>query len=183
MTRRSSASKIATASSMHWRAAAKTSAEGFPKEPELRLVITACPHRQPAALTFAPTATGCQPSSADRSAGCRRAWLHWRDACQMLLQFMGLKRLRQRFPAKLRRSAPAGLYALHVRKLVRDALVTVDAGGLPRDEKARVDLRRALRLLGEVHRRSEEHTSELQSLMRISYAVFCLQKKKKNKQY
>src|SRR3546814_7881247 len=28
------------------------------------------------------------------------------------------------------------------------------------------------------HIRSEEHTSELQSLMRISYAVFCLQKKK-----
>src|SRR3546814_5558833 len=27
------------------------------------------------------------------------------------------------------------------------------------------------------HERSEEHTSELQSLMRISYAVFCLQKK------
>src|SRR3546814_2001554 len=31
--------------------------------------------------------------------------------------------------------------------------------------------------------RSEEHTSELQSLMRISYAVFCLKKKKKNKKY
>src|SRR3546814_2586665 len=29
------------------------------------------------------------------------------------------------------------------------------------------------------NRRSEEHTSELQSLMRISYAVFCLKKKKK----
>src|SRR3546814_1794098 len=29
--------------------------------------------------------------------------------------------------------------------------------------------------------RSEEHTSELQSLMRISYAVFCLKKKKPNK--
>src|SRR3546814_10109486 len=28
------------------------------------------------------------------------------------------------------------------------------------------------------HRRSEEHTSELQSLMRISYAVFCLKTKK-----
>src|SRR3546814_2790136 len=28
--------------------------------------------------------------------------------------------------------------------------------------------------------RSEEHTSELQSLMRISYAVFCLKKKKKH---
>src|SRR3546814_5215661 len=29
-----------------------------------------------------------------------------------------------------------------------------------------------------LHDRSEEHTSELQSLMRISYAVFCLKKKK-----
>src|SRR3546814_6730723 len=34
-----------------------------------------------------------------------------------------------------------------------------------------------VRLLG---RRSEERTSELQSLMRISYAVFCLKKKKKH---
>src|SRR3546814_1334997 len=31
------------------------------------------------------------------------------------------------------------------------------------------------------HRRSEEHTSELQSLMRISYAVFCLKNKIKHK--
>src|SRR3546814_5202295 len=31
----------------------------------------------------------------------------------------------------------------------------------------------------ECRQRSEEHTSELQSLMRISYAVFCLKKKKK----
>src|SRR3546814_1275838 len=41
------------------------------------------------------------------------------------------------------------------------------------------------RLVGEcggfVVERSEEHTSELQSLMRISYAVFCLKKKKKHK--
>src|SRR3546814_2258185 len=36
--------------------------------------------------------------------------------------------------------------------------------------------------LGHVNiERSEEHTSELQSLMRISYAVFCLKKKKNNK--
>src|SRR3546814_8633818 len=33
---------------------------------------------------------------------------------------------------------------------------------------------------GRSRRRSEEHTSELPSLMRISYAVFCLKKKKKN---
>src|SRR3546814_7405248 len=35
---------------------------------------------------------------------------------------------------------------------------------------------------GEYPRRSEEHTSELQSLMRISYAVFCLKKKTQNPQ-
>src|SRR3546814_7964322 len=34
----------------------------------------------------------------------------------------------------------------------------------------------------ERHFRSEEHTSELQSLMRISYAVFCLKKKKRKSQ-
>src|SRR3546814_4144718 len=33
------------------------------------------------------------------------------------------------------------------------------------------------------YKRSEEHTSELQSLMRISYAVFCLKKKKQNIKY
>src|SRR3546814_7815160 len=34
--------------------------------------------------------------------------------------------------------------------------------------------------LGEIFMRSEEHTSELQSLMRTSYAVFCLKKKNDN---
>src|SRR3546814_7152086 len=42
----------------------------------------------------------------------------------------------------------------------------------PRDERAVVHVEFVLR-------RSEEHTSELQSLMRSSYAVFCLKKKKK----
>src|SRR3546814_2654488 len=36
----------------------------------------------------------------------------------------------------------------------------------------------AVGLNSETNERSEEHTSELQSLMRISYAVFCLKKKK-----
>src|SRR3546814_1771528 len=36
---------------------------------------------------------------------------------------------------------------------------------------------------GEILGRSEEHTSELQSLMRISYAVFCLKKKKTTEIY
>src|SRR3546814_6809678 len=40
------------------------------------------------------------------------------------------------------------------------------------------DEHRAMEVLGLEGKRSEEHTSELQSLMRISYAVFCLKKKK-----
>src|SRR3546814_2076580 len=39
----------------------------------------------------------------------------------------------------------------------------------------------ALPSTGRTRWRSEEHTSELQSLMRISYAVFCLKKKKKQR--
>src|SRR3546814_8063888 len=46
-----------------------------------------------------------------------------------------------------------------------------------RDE---VFMRHALLLANRARHRSEEHTSELQSLMRISYAVFCLKKKKTN---
>src|SRR3546814_6202103 len=41
-------------------------------------------------------------------------------------------------------------------------------------------LNRRGRTLASCWRRSEEHTSELQSLMRISYAVFCLKKKNKH---
>src|SRR3546814_10019711 len=44
---------------------------------------------------------------------------------------------------------------------------------LPDELKAFVDRR----IKAEAYGRSEEHTSELQSLMRISYAVFCLKKK------
>src|SRR3546814_10070458 len=42
--------------------------------------------------------------------------------------------------------------------------------------------RRALLIRGPAQKRSEEHTSELQSLMRISYAVFCLKKKNQKRQ-
>src|SRR3546814_7018077 len=48
-----------------------------------------------------------------------------------------------------------------------------------RREAQRAESRQALfALYQEMRHRSEEHTSELQSLMRISYAVFCLKKKK-----
>src|SRR3546814_1939620 len=53
-------------------------------------------------------------------------------------------------------------------------LAGIAAAGQPRLEPI---LARALRPHRVIHR-SEEHTSELQSLMRNSYAVFCLKKKK-----
>src|SRR3546814_9245719 len=46
---------------------------------------------------------------------------------------------------------------------------------MPRDPDER-----AQRIGADLDKRSEAHTSELQSLMRISYAVFCLKKKKKH---
>src|SRR3546814_1446559 len=57
---------------------------------------------------------------------------------------------------------------------------TLQAGtglALPRDW--RPGLGRSRQPRNRHRRRSEEHTSELQSLMRISYAVFCLKKKRK----
>src|SRR3546814_8467544 len=50
-------------------------------------------------------------------------------------------------------------------------------GGQPIGALERVAAKAAQKIRGLI--RSEEHTSELQSLMRISYAVFCLKKKKK----
>src|SRR3546814_8431922 len=48
-------------------------------------------------------------------------------------------------------------------------------------EQVHHDLRGHVLQRGDDGDRSEEHTSELQSLMRISYAVFCLKKKQLNK--
>src|SRR3546814_8082766 len=63
-----------------------------------------------------------------------------------------------------------GLLRKRQRLEVRDSVFDRRIGG--------VGPRAGDHLLGNI--RSEEHTSELQSLMRISYAVFCLKKKNKN---
>src|SRR3546814_1276079 len=67
-----------------------------------------------------------------------------------------------------------------VGKMAEDRQARGDAIGrhAPRDAEHR---RAVDQMIAAPHRRSEEHTSELQSLMRISYAVFCLKKKKKKK--
>src|SRR3546814_5341778 len=104
------------------------------------------------------------------------------DVCSSDLQ--GLLRLSGGIEASLR--------LLHVHRIVRRAGWTLAGGGDCVESFGRV-LRlgivslvrpkqrhdsRAQRSAKRIHCRSEEHTSELQSLMRISYAVFCLKKKK-----
>src|SRR3546814_3294712 len=56
--------------------------------------------------------------------------------------------------------------------------LVMDNDALASDEKVTIMTIHAAKGLEFERVRSEEHTSELQSLMRISYAVFCLQKKK-----
>src|SRR3546814_3113808 len=60
---------------------------------------------------------------------------------------------------------------------VREAMLAFVRREMP---EAIVRHRTVIERRGDLPARSEEHTSELQSLMRISYAVFCLKKKKKN---
>src|SRR3546814_1153302 len=73
--------------------------------------------------------------------------------------------LRNRIPliCRFERAGQERLFAHRLRRFSR-----VDAGGAQKKK-----------LLDPKTARSEEHTSELQSLMRISYAVFCLTKKNK----
>src|SRR3546814_2702581 len=75
---------------------------------------------------------------------------------------------------------PLGAEArLLIQTLVAHAVdIAVDA--LVEDEEQPLRIARRRQGAQPVEPRSEEHTSELQSLMRISYAVFCLKKKKKN---
>src|SRR3546814_16675155 len=58
---------------------------------------------------------------------------------------------------------------------------SIEVRDAPGFATSRLGLTSGLEAMRMVEERSEEHTSELQSLMRISYAVFCLKKKKINK--
>src|SRR3546814_6174614 len=72
-----------------------------------------------------------------------------------------------------------------IPSLARQALLLTAVEGFSEQETGRIigrDVDEVYRLIGEAteeidRQRSEEHTSELQSLMRISYAAFCLKKK------
>src|SRR3546814_1343600 len=86
--------------------------------------------------------------------------------------------------ARNTRASSAAEFALVLPLLLIFLLGIIDVGRLMwtwnRAEKAtQMGVRYAI--AADMVPRSEEHTSELQSLMRISYAVFCLKKKKNEK--
>src|SRR3546814_10709010 len=86
---------------------------------------------------------------------------------------------RRRQPTLFRRSASMLGLAHRLEHPRRKKADRVDAHGVLLDLALDLFIVTLHRLGHRGARRSEEHTSELQSLMRISYAVFCLKKKKK----
>src|SRR3546814_3925700 len=106
-----------------------------------------------------------------------------------LFPYPTLFRSRQRLERPLVRHLGARFHVAPVPAIGRVQVADADhrmaarARGAAAGEDAQGDgvVRGGNELRGHGERnRSEEHTSELQSLMRISYAVFCLKKKKKN---
>src|SRR3546814_3416581 len=65
-------------------------------------------------------------------------------------------------------------------EMLNSLITTGGAGGIDMNETTLLGAAILLEIPIGLVLRSEEHTSELQSLMRISYAVFCLKKKKTN---
>src|SRR3546814_9885069 len=65
----------------------------------------------------------------------------------------------------------------------RDGAVTMAAASASQEREVVIRVRGLVNRYDENIVRSEEHTSELQSLMRISYAVFCLNKKIKKQHH
>src|SRR3546814_9258371 len=94
----------------------------------------------------------------------------------MLAMFDAVARLRLKPAAGLPHYVDAGL------SQAGPFIVSRHVDGLPLSELDIIDSVDATAIIDQIAKaietlRSEEHTSELQSLMRISYAVFCLKKK------
>src|SRR3546814_2585905 len=96
-------------------------------------------------------------------------------AAQVSVQAHGPSRISR--PDSVRASESAMLGEAMARHLAFPHCSTPFA----RDRQARRSTGKFARTMQQEGGRSEEHTSELQSLMRISYAVFCLKQKTKHK--
>src|SRR3546814_6011937 len=82
-------------------------------------------------------------------------------------------------PRYCRRLGGAGQFGIAKQCTSRDLNARIDDHVSGRRQRDRLEQLAATLGPGIIAARSEEHTSELQSLMRISYSVFCLKKKTK----
>src|SRR3546814_2102314 len=112
------------------------------------------------------------------------------DVCSSDLLSLAGTRDTIRLLSWLRTNAPGAKAIVVVNRIVntitpevsrKDFEASIEHGidfAIPYDFKVAVAAAKNGKCLADAAVRSEEHTSELQSLMRISYAVFCLKKKK-----
>src|SRR3546814_3840696 len=89
---------------------------------------------------------------------------------------------RSRRPRPVRRTRPSSCPLLSRRQSLEETPHKGCADPVAHGRSAWAHRSASVRREWQRARRSEEHTSELQSLMRISYAVFCLKKKTDNKE-
>src|SRR3546814_2058435 len=87
----------------------------------------------------------------------------------------------QRLRRDMGREGLASFGSGDIAGYLEEAMLLLESGWLERSADITSPWRTSIKRAAEIIEwlRSEEHTSELQSLMRISYAVFCLKKKKK----
>src|SRR3546814_4038913 len=84
--------------------------------------------------------------------------------------------------ASTRRPTSEALFSSAPASARATVSTTIKLGSIPPELKKSSSAMRLIVSMTSAAVRSEEHTSELQSLMRISYAVFCLKKKKEKEQ-
>src|SRR3546814_8217053 len=99
------------------------------------------------------------------------------DVCSSDLAGAGVDRVGERDDAPFRRARHRDRGVVLLRRVDPVGILVVDVDAVELGGVLVVDRRPALAAVERHAGRSEEHTSELQSLMRISYAVFCLKKK------
>src|SRR3546814_4728975 len=131
-------------------------------------------------MQFLAPYTGCTMGEFFRDSGTH-AVIVYDDLSKQAVAYRQMSLLLRRPPG--REAYPGDVFYLHSRLLERAAKMGDAAGNgsltaLPIIETQAGDV--SAYIPTNVIR-SEEHTSELQSLMRISYAVFCLKKKKNKK--
>src|SRR3546814_9838898 len=101
------------------------------------------------------------------------------DTYELTARFTNVGPLRPMAPVKIGGVTIGRVGDITLDPVKLDSVVTLDIDN--RYQDLSIDTSAGILTNGLLGERSDEHTSELQSLMRISYAVFCLKQKKKMK--